>query len=148
MCLPLHAYGLEHLRHLLRHLLFVLPSCGPEHEQEILLDASVHQKLEVLEHDAHLSPQIRNLLFPDAAKLESAGFSAAFEQRIFSDDRPDYRCLSRADLSHDIYEISRVYIHVQTVYYSRFAVEDVCSLEGDYWCPVFHVQKISITTQI
>ena len=104
--------------------------------------------LKILKDDSKVSSQIRYVFVLYSDKVVSAHFSTSFQQWIFCNYSPDDRCLSGTHLAHDIYEISRVYIHVQTVYYSRFAVEDVCSLEGDYWCPAFHVQKISITTQI
>ena len=55
VALVLHADSLKNLKYALVYLFMRLPSSGFKHELEILLNATVVQKLEVLEDDTHLS---------------------------------------------------------------------------------------------
>ena len=125
MGLELHTYCLKDRRNPFAHLFLIVPSSCPEDEKKVLLDASVHQELEVLEHYAHLSSQVRYLLVPDAVEFESASLSLTLVQRIFRYDGPDYGSLSGTYLSYDVDEVSWIYIHIEVIDHGSFSVYDV-----------------------
>ena len=101
MGLAFHSDSFKNRSYPLGHGIFILPACGAQDETEILIHASVHQKLEVLKYDTHLSSQIRNVLVLDADKVKSAYGTASFGQRVFCYDGPYDRCFSCSDLSYD-----------------------------------------------
>ena len=52
----------KHLVNALVYVFFLLPSCRLEYELEVAVDVAVVEQLEILEDDAHLSSQRRNVL--------------------------------------------------------------------------------------
>lgn len=68
-------------------------------------------------------------------------------QRVFRDDCPYDRCLSCPYLADDIYEVTRIYIHIEPVYDTVLPVENVCVPESYDRCPFFHFFPIRIDTQ-
>ena len=91
--------------------------------------ARLQAELEILENHTHLSSEVWDILVLDSCKFISADGTGAFLQLAFCDHCPDDGGLSRADLSDDINEISRVHIHVESVYDGGFSIDDVCVVE-------------------
>ena len=142
VCLVLHAHGIEHFLYSSVYFLSVIPSGGLQHEGEIVLHAPVHQQLEVLEHHAELAPEIRYLLFPDAAEVIAADRALSFGKPVFGNDGPDDGCLPGSDLSHDVYEISRTDLHVQPVDDDVVPSGDVRPFKRDDRFLFFHIQSL------
>jgi hypothetical protein len=136
--LSLHADCFKDFFYLSGYVGLVFPSCSLEDEREIVLYGTVHKELEVLEHHSHLPSQERDLLVLDAVKPESAGFAFSCVKRILGDDGSDYRGLSCADLSYDIYEVSGIDVHVEVIDYYSFAVDYVGFPERYDRLPFFH----------
>ena len=67
-----HADSFKHFRNPPVYFRTVLPSGSLEHEIQVFLHASVHEKLEVLEYHAEMPPQIRDVLFPHFPEIVAA----------------------------------------------------------------------------
>ena len=52
---------LKDLLHAIIHPLLLLPACGLEHEEQIIVHCAIAQQLEILEHDPDLAAQVRDL---------------------------------------------------------------------------------------
>ncbi len=135
--LAVHSDVLEDLGYPLVYQFLILPSGGFEHEAEILLDAAVHQQLEILENHAETAAQIGDILLPDADKVIAADLGAAFQDRILGYHRADDGSLAGADFADDVDEVAGEDVHIQAVDNRGLAVYYVSPLEGDD-C-IFHI---------
>ena len=133
-----HAHGFQHFGYSLFHVRTVFPAGGSENEAQVLLHASVHKQLEILEYDAEPPPQERYVLLPDAPEIESAHFPLSLCQRIFGYHCPDDGRLSGPHLAYYIKEIPGIYLHVQSVQDRVLASEDIGVPEGYHRFSFFH----------
>ena len=129
MCLELHSYGLQHFEDSFVHGFRILPSGRLQDKRKIVLHASVHQQLKILENYAHPASEVWYVFVLYAVKLESACVPISFVKRVLCDYRSDDGCFSCSYFADDIYEISGIYFHIQAVYYSCFSVDDICVFE-------------------
>ena len=66
-----HADQLQHLFDAFFYLHLVLPAGSFKHEFKIIVDGTIRQQLEILKHDAELTPQLRNIFTLDSPHIIS-----------------------------------------------------------------------------
>ena len=109
----------------------VLPARGAEDELEVRFHGTVHQQLEILEHDAQAPAQHRYVFCTDVAEVEPADGAFSLGEPVFGRHRPDDGGLARAHLPDDVHEIARVDGHVEAVDDDAVPAQDVCAAELD-----------------
>ena len=109
----------------------VLPARGAEDELEVRFHGTVHQQLEILEHDAQAPAQHRYVFCTDVAEVEPTDGSFSLGEPVFGRHRPDDGGLARPHLPDDVHEIARVDGHVEAVDDDAVPAQDVCAAELD-----------------
>ena len=96
-------------------IFFGLPAADLHGKGDILEKVFLRQQLEILENNADLTPEYRDLPLSDAGYIPAADHDLALVDPLLADQRLDQRGLAGSGLADDRHELARLDMEIDLV---------------------------------
>ena len=123
--LGLHANLFQNLFDTELALALVVPSCGFEHEVEVVVYVAVNEELEILEYDADAFAQGRNLAPTDACEVIAQHFGAAAVYVQLAIHGLQEARLTRTYLTDEVYELAFLNLQVDILLHDHLLLANL-----------------------